>query len=75
MKRIAKWLLILGLVMIVFTCLPICANAQIIDPNCDPLDPKCPIDGGLGVLLATGIAYGIKKVRGSGRKEITKTQD
>ena len=76
MKRITKWLLILGLVMVVFTCIPVWANAQIAsDPGCDPSDPKCPIDGGIGVLLAAGLAYGIKKVRDSGKKEITKTQD
>ena len=35
------------------------------DP-CDyngPDDPKCPIDGGLSVLLALGVGYGVKKYR------------
>ena len=33
------------------------------DPSCDPLDPACPIDGGLSALLAVGVGYGIRKVR------------
>ena len=31
--------------------------------ECDPLDPTCPIDGGLSALLAIGVGYGIRKVR------------
>ncbi len=31
------------------------------DPNCDPLDPLCPIDGGLTLLLAVGVGLGAKK--------------
>lgn len=31
--------------------------------DCDPLDPACPIDGGLVALLAVGVGYGVKKVR------------
>jgi hypothetical protein len=30
-----------------------------IDPNCDPDDPYCPIDGGLTVLLIFGAGYGV----------------
>lgn len=33
------------------------------DPGCEPLDPACPIDGGLSALLAIGAGYGIKKIR------------
>ncbi len=35
--------------------------AQIPDPGCDPLDPACPIDGGLTLLIAAGVAIGAKK--------------
>ena len=28
-----------------------------------PTPPRTPIDGGLGLLLAGGVAYGIKKLR------------
>lgn len=33
------------------------------DPNCDPLDPGCPIDGGLSALLLLGAGYGIRGIR------------
>ncbi|MBS1762711.1 MAG: hypothetical protein JSR00_07540 [Bacteroidetes bacterium] len=31
------------------------------DGGCDPLDPACPIDGGLSLLLAAGIGLGARK--------------
>lgn len=30
-----------------------------------PGPPATPIDGGLGLLLADGVVYGIKKIRGN----------
>jgi hypothetical protein len=46
------WLLI---AIIIF---PLFAVAQ------DPGDcPDCPIDGGLGLLIAAGVGYGVKKYR------------
>lgn len=58
--------------------LPYSMHAQPLDPNqggatpTDPPppdgDPGAPIDGGLGILLAAGAAYGVKKYR-DGRKE------
>lgn len=35
--------------------------AQGPDPGCDPLDPSCPIDGGLSILLAVGVGLGAKR--------------
>jgi len=32
------------------------------DPDCDPLDPACPIDGGVTLLIAAGIGLGARKV-------------
>ena len=44
---------------IIVIAIPSIANAQI-----DPAgDPDAPIDGGLGILLAAGIGYGIKQMR------------
>lgn len=39
--------------------------AQISEPPSDFVDsdPELPVDGGLGVLLAAGVGYGIKKLR------------
>lgn len=42
------------------------------DPGCDPLDPACPIDGGLSLLIAAGIGLGAKKAyeaRNKGKNE------
>ena len=62
MKRFLKRLLMICIFLMVFTCLPGLVHAQP-GGGCDPLDPACPIDGGLTALLAIGVGYGIKKVR------------
>ena len=49
--------------MVIAMVLPFFAMAQV-DPGCGP---DCPIDGGLSVLLAAGVGYGVKKYR-DGRK-------
>jgi hypothetical protein len=51
-------------IMIISTLLPFFAMAQ--DPGCGP---DCPIDGGLSVLLAAGVGYGVKKYRDGRKKE------
>lgn len=38
------------------------------DPGCDPLDPACPIDGGLSLLIAAGVGLGAKKAYDSRKK-------
>ena len=37
------------------------AQAPVEDPGCNPLDPLCPIDGGVSLLIAAGIGLGAKK--------------
>ena len=69
MKKIIKSAVLFGLLMFALICVPALVHAQIVDPNCDPLDPACPIDGGVCFLIAVGIGYGIKRVRYS-KKEI-----
>ena len=63
MKQYINWILKLAMVVIIIS-LPALANAQP-GPGCDPLtDPLCvPLDGGLSLLIAAGIGYGIKKAR------------
>ena len=51
---IATGFLILGLLISTQTM----AQA---DVGCDPLDPLCPIDGGVSLLIAAGIGLGAKK--------------
>lgn len=38
------------------------------DPG-DPDDTVVPVDGGVGILLAAGIGYGIKKIREARKAE------
>jgi hypothetical protein len=68
MKRNYKWFFSFSILMMVFTWLPTLASADPIigGDDCEAYnDPMavCPIDGGLGVLIAIGVGYGIKKVK------------
>lgn len=49
----------------VLMILPAVAYCQIGDPAGDP---DAPIDGGVSILVAAGIGYGIKKARDRKRK-------
>ena len=58
------------LVMICFLGLPMITLAQ------GPPDPQdIPIDGGLTLLLAAGVGYGIKKYRDSKKNQDNKSQE
>ena len=61
MSRMKKMMMLGAFVafLTIFTPLHICAQPP--DGGCDPLDPTCPIDGGLTLLLAAGIGLGAKK--------------
>jgi len=61
MKRIKMYGIAVGLVMLICIIQPLNSVAQVSDPGCDPLDPTCPIDGGLSLLIAAGIGIGAKK--------------
>jgi hypothetical protein len=66
MKNMVRKLRVLIMVSALF--LPVLLMAQ--DPggfDDDVIDNEVPFDGGVSVLVASGIAYGIKKVR-DGRK-------
>ena len=62
MKRICKWFFVIFMIIGAVN-LPAKSFAQGIP--CDYDDPfnPCPIDGGVGILLALGVGYGIKKYR------------
>ena len=69
MKKNRKWLLVLSVLFVALTVLPGTIQAQ---PNVvDETDPDAPIDGGVGLLVAAGIGYGIKKVRDNKTKKTT----
>ena len=59
MKPNGKLLFTLATLVIFLIFLPTVLHAQI-DPE---TDPDIPIDGGVGVLLAIGVGYGLKKMR------------
>jgi hypothetical protein len=52
-------------IMLIAICLPTLVQAQ---PDPGP-SPDVPIDGGLSILLAAGVAYGTKKVHDSRKKK------
>ncbi|MCB0761551.1 MAG: hypothetical protein KDC12_08520 [Flavobacteriales bacterium] len=61
MKKIVAWTLALAWIAV-----PMILSAQPFPednpPPCDgPFGGPCPIDGGLGFLIAAGVAYGGKK--------------
>lgn len=55
------------LVLVTVMCLPAISHAQQ-DPPDDPVD--VPIDGGLSILLAAGVGYGVKKAYSSHKKKV-----
>jgi hypothetical protein len=65
--------LFFSMLIICCTCLPIISFSQITNdpppPPPDPIDTSVPFDGGLSILIATGVLYGIKKVKEQKKKE------
>ena len=72
MNKYKKYLLTFGFVIMTGLLQPLTINAQPSDPGCDPLDPACPIDGGLGLLIVAGITIGAKKAYDLQKKELNK---
>ena len=70
MKRIKKYVFVTGMVILISIIQPIKGTAQVVDPGCDPLDPLCPIDGGVSLLIAAGIALGAKKAYDKKKKQV-----
>jgi hypothetical protein len=60
MKKYRKTIVIVSVLAILFTILPnLTLKAQSVGEG-DP-DSNVPIDGGISILIAAGIGYGIKK--------------
>ena len=53
-----------------FFLTPFISSAQIGEP-CDVTDPfmECPIDGGISLLIATGVALGARRVKHQQKKQ------
>lgn len=75
MKKYSKIISYFIFLIFILSLLPfiVQAQGQPLDPPDPCSDPTqyCPIDGGLGFLIAAGIGYGVKKARDS-RKKIYK---
>jgi hypothetical protein len=57
MKKIKTHILLPALLMLICMIEPVISRAQLpSDPGCDPLDPACPIDGGVYLLIAAAIS-------------------
>jgi hypothetical protein len=63
MKRNGKRLVAISILFVALNMIPHLVRAQ--DPGDPGGDPDAPIDGGVSLLVAAGIGYGIKKVRES----------
>ncbi len=63
--------LAMGLLVIAFSLLPYIMMAQNEpgDPCGGPGLPACPIDGGISLLLAAGVGYGVKRYRDARKKD------
>ncbi len=69
MRKSTQWLLTLTVLMILFCIMPSIIFAQG-DPGADP-DITVPVDGGLSILAAAGVAYSVKKIREYRKKNET----
>ena len=61
MKKLGTIRLLISIVVIVL--LPAIAHAQ------PPDFPNAPVDGGLSLLIAGGVGYGVKKIREQRNKQ------
>ena len=66
MKKYCQYLSIFILIFAVLILLPNVLFAQP-DPT---IDPDAPIDGGITLLLAAGVGYGVKKHRDNKKKKV-----
>lgn len=61
MYKARNFVIVVGLLLTGLLMNPLKTNAQLPDAGCDPLDPACPVDGGLSLLIAAGIGLGAKR--------------
>ena len=69
MSQFFRNFLFFGMFILSLCILPQLASA-IGNPDDPGGDPDAPIDGGVGILVAAGVAYGVKKIRDERRKKI-----
>ena len=69
MKKNSKSLVIFCVMFFIMTGLPAFLMAQV-PPDGTAVDPDAPIDGGISLLVAAGIGYGVKKARDNRKKNV-----
>lgn len=70
MKKYSKHLWRSGFILSAAIFLSVMVKAQ--GPTDPGYDPDAPIDGGVSLLVAAGIGYGIKKVKENRKKKLIK---
>lgn len=70
MKKNSKSLVIFCVMFFLMTGLPAFVMAQGALPDGGAVDPDAPIDGGISLLVAAGIGYGVKKARDNRKKNV-----
>ena len=70
MKKYSKQFWKLGCILFLSIFLSMMVLGQTPTTPSDPnIDPDAPIDGGVSLLVAAGIGYGIKKVKDNRKKK------
>ena len=67
MKTNFKWPLIIGITIVFIGLLPLITHAQTTFGDFNT-DPDAPIDGGVSLLIAAGVGYGVKKANARKKK-------
>lgn len=58
----------------IITCMVLLANTAIAGPPVPP-DPGVPVDGGLSILIAAGVGYGVNKLRKHANNKSAKDEE
>ncbi len=67
MKYFSSTIFLASLLLCISSLLPVSGYAQLGDPGEDP-DAQVPVDGGVVLLIAAGVGYGVKKVKEQRKK-------
>ena len=67
MKYFTSTVFLATILLCIFSVLPISGYAQLGDPGEDP-DAPVPVDGGVVLLIAAGVGYGVKKANEQRKK-------
>jgi len=60
-------------IKILIGCMVLLANTALAGPPIPP-DPGVPVDGGLSILIAAGVGYGVNKLRKNTQKKSAKDE-